>query len=201
MGDGYLLGVLLGCFVVYHPRIALLGLAALLLSAVMIQALKALFPIARPVELLQTVHVVGPVLRYGTFPSGHAAAGMSVALTLYSFSPSRSLRWFLLMAAVLVGVSRIFVGAHFPLDVAAGMLTATLSFALCTGLVWPFIEQHVWQRPAWDSAFFRALYYMELLAGSGALLLYSTLFAESGIAGAVVSSLIIIVTLPRFRKA
>ncbi len=198
VGDGYILGVFLGCFVAYRPRITALGLAALLVATFLVQGLKFLFPIARPVELVHTVHIVGPVLRYGTFPSGHAAAGMAVALTLYSFCSSPCMRKLILTAAFLIGLSRIFVGAHFPLDVVAGMLTATLSFAICTYLVWPYVKKHVWQTPAWDDAFFRAFYYVELLAASAALLIYSPFFAESGIAGACVSSLIIIATVRRF---
>uniref|UniRef100_A0A7C4ETF7 Phosphatase PAP2 family protein n=1 Tax=Desulfomonile tiedjei TaxID=2358 RepID=A0A7C4ETF7_9BACT len=200
MGDGYLLGVLLGCFIAYHPRIAALGLATLLLSAVLVQVLKALFPVARPVEVLQTVHVVGPVLRFGSFPSGHAAAGMSAGLTLYSFAAARITKYIVGTAAILIGLSRVFVGAHFPVDVAVGMLVAVLSFVFCAAFVWPIIAERVWQRPSWNKRRFRAFYCVELAAALGALFVYSPLFAESAIVGAAASTCMVVLVATRFRN-
>ncbi|MGB9618763.1 MAG: phosphatase PAP2 family protein [Desulfomonilaceae bacterium] len=200
MGDGYLLGVILGCFVAYYPRITALGLATLLLSAVLVQVLKALFPMARPVEVLQAVHVVGPVLRFGSFPSGHAAAGMSVGLTLYCFAASRAMKCIVATAGMLIGVSRIFVGAHFPVDVAVGMLVAVLSFVFCAAFLWPLIAERVQQRPSWNDRRFRAFYCMELAAALGALCVYSPLFAESAIVGVAASTLATILVAAQFRN-
>ncbi len=200
MGDGYLLGAILGCFIVYHPRIAALGLAALLLSGVLVQALKALFPMARPVEVLQTVHVVGPVLRFGSFPSGHAAAGMSAALTLYSFAASRMTKYIVVTVGIFIGISRICVGAHFPVDVAVGMLAAVLSFVFCAVFVWPIISRRVWQRPQRNNRLFQTLYGVELAAGLGALCVYSPLFAESPLIGAAASTIAVIFVARGIRK-
>lgn len=201
MGDGYLLGIILGCFIVYHPRITVMGLAALLMSGALTHIFKAIFPIERPAAVLEAVHVVGPVLRFGSFPSGHTAAAMSVALTLYSFAVSRLSKFVLILAATLVGLSRIFVGAHFPLDVVTGMLVAASSFLFCKGLLWSYLVKHVWRKPDWENVRFRVAYRVELIAGFGALLLYSPLFAESGLVGGIVSAVVIVWTLKGSRKA
>ena len=55
-----------------------------------------------------------------SFPSGHAANNMAVAVVLILFFPR--LGWLYLPIALLIGYSRIYTGSHWPLDVAAGMV-------------------------------------------------------------------------------
>jgi len=55
-----------------------------------------------------------------SFPSGHAANNMAVAVVFILFFPR--LGWLYLPIALLIGYSRIYTGSHWPLDVLAGMI-------------------------------------------------------------------------------
>ncbi len=69
-----------------------------------------------------------------SFPSGHAANSaivyLTVALLLMQIVESRSSRWYLISVAVLlvtaIGVSRVYLGVHWPSDVLAGWSFGTL---------------------------------------------------------------------------
>lgn len=116
----------------WRPRLALGIVLAALLTWAGSKGLKNLFDAPRPVAVLgvDAVHVIGPVLRRHAFPSGHTMVAFTLAglLVLPSGADLRR-RWgpLVLGLALLAGVSRCAVGAHWPADVLAG---ATLGW-LC----------------------------------------------------------------------
>ena len=55
-----------------------------------------------------------------SFPSGHTMTAFAVAVACSIFMPR--LRYVLIPFACLTGISRIYVGAHFPIDVIFGGL-------------------------------------------------------------------------------
>lgn len=61
----------------------------------------------------------------GSFPSDHMLIFSCIAFS-YLFSPFKKLAVLLLLIAVLVGWSRVFVGVHFPVDILAGFSLAFL---------------------------------------------------------------------------
>ena len=65
-----------------------------------------------------------------SFPSGHAANNMAVAVVLILFFPR--LGWLYLPIALLIGYSRIYTGSHWPLDVAAGMVLGLFGGVIAT---------------------------------------------------------------------
>ena len=80
------------------------------------------------------------MLRSGSFPSGHAAASMSVGLAIAHFCSSRATSAVVMAIALLIALSRIFVGAHFPADVFGGMISALGVFLIFRLTAWPTLE-------------------------------------------------------------
>jgi undecaprenyl-diphosphatase len=80
------------------------------------------------------------LVRHGadnSFPSDHASVAFAVAFAILAFHRRAGL--LLLAGAVAVGVSRILVGVHYPIDVAASVLVAFGTAALITTLGRPYV--------------------------------------------------------------
>lgn len=61
-----------------------------------------------------------------SFPSGHTGSSFASAWILYHNLPKKAGIPFLILA-VLISLSRLYVGVHYPSDVLAGFLTGILS--------------------------------------------------------------------------
>lgn len=64
-----------------------------------------------------------------SFPSDHATFMWTIAFGLLSWSPTRPSSWIALLLAALTSWARIFLGVHFPFDIAGSMAVALLSVA------------------------------------------------------------------------
>jgi undecaprenyl-diphosphatase len=114
---------------------------AVLATAVLVWAIKAAVGRVRPWIALG---LPAPISRPhdGSFPSGHAAGSFCVAVFLALTIPvvwkgsrtsARVLAALALVIAALIGLSRVYLGAHFPSDVAAGALLGALIGAAGAG--------------------------------------------------------------------
>lgn len=150
LGDGIIL-IPIALFMLFKGIYYSLSfiLAAILQGAILIICKKVLFTAsARPIQYLEheTIHFVPGVVvhHWNTFPSGHTttAFGMCIllALALNNIFISR----FLLLVAVLVGVSRIYLLQHFALDVAIGGLIGIGTSLAC--YYWIITNQN---KPHW----------------------------------------------------
>jgi len=156
------LGVVAAIFGGFRWRAFLLavGLAVGITDALVVDTLKSVVGRARPNDALEGVRsldlanvsprflAVAQPLRQkysvarisspggNSFPSGHAANNFAVAAVSVVFF--RRWGWLVLLPAVLVSYSRVYVGSHWPLDVVAsaligsgiGVLTATVLEAI-----------------------------------------------------------------------
>lgn len=123
LGDTLVALALLLAMARRRPAWVMAALAAALPAALLTHGLKHWVPVYRPAMALQdAVHVIGPVLNRGSFPSGHTATAFVLATVIVAGLRSCGPSLAVATLALLVGLSRIAVGAHWPVDVAAGML-------------------------------------------------------------------------------
>jgi membrane-associated phospholipid phosphatase len=75
----------------------------------------------------------------GSFPSGHTALAVSLAIAVFLLARGTRWQWPALAGGALVAVgvaaSRVYLGVHYPTDVAASFLAAGAAIAFFTG-VW-----------------------------------------------------------------
>lgn len=118
-------GVLAGCALLFSLLITNLGLKLILTRP-------------RPYTVVEGLI---PLLTSGdpnSFPSGHTSAAFSAGLVWARTMPKAWMRRAAVIQAVLMGLSRLYVGVHYPSDVLGGALVGTVCalLALYVGSLW-----------------------------------------------------------------
>ena len=82
----------------------------------------------RPWEALQDVQQLMPDPGDSSFPSGHATSSMATAFALWLNTRKGEYRdlhrwgWVAIVLALMIGLSRVYLGLHYPSDVIVGLL-------------------------------------------------------------------------------
>lgn len=125
----------------WHDKTLLAVASAIVLVTVIVSsALKLVLRRARP----DTEYAANMVFRSYSFPSGHAAAatigfGFIAYLTFLGLAAPWSiiLGVAVILFGLLVGISRIYLGAHYPSDVIGGMLLGLVGIVIILFIVRP----------------------------------------------------------------
>lgn len=126
-GDGFLYP-LVACYLYYADApvgqpFVVCALCSFLVERPVYYVLKNGFRRGRPQQALPNFHsLIVPSDRF-SFPSGHTSAAFLMASLLGYFFPALILPLYTWASAV--GVSRIFLGVHFPTDVLVGSTIGT----------------------------------------------------------------------------
>ena len=124
MGDGMAAGCILAVVFRKAPRIALVGIIAVLLSGLIVQVLKSYLSIPRPAGILSLdeFYLYGDILKSRAFPSGHSSTAFSLLGTFFYVSEDNKRIILFFATALLIAFSRVAIGIHWPTDILAGSM-------------------------------------------------------------------------------
>ena len=132
LGDDGIIWIIMGLVLLIPKKTRKCGIMVLATLLVMLIVnniiLKNLIARARPYstypelvsDLVDIIHIPTSY----SFPSGHTVSAMAVAFTV--FSQHKKFGVVTLILAFLMGLSRLYVGVHFPTDVYGGIIVAFL---------------------------------------------------------------------------
>lgn len=109
---------------IYQKSRNVVSVAVVTISGyILANLLKLLIQADRPFVLLNDIHNLIPESGYA-FPSGHSATIAAFAFAV--FFRNKKLGYICLMAMLLIGLSRIVAGVHFPIDIIGGYILGFL---------------------------------------------------------------------------
>lgn len=146
LGGGYIIGIItifvIGYLILQKRFDALfIVLAATIGGTLIVFGLKDLYGRERP-DLIFRLHETNSL----SFPSGHSMMSAVVYLTqaaiIARFQRNIKIRFYILSAALfltfIIGVSRVYLGVHYPTDVIAGWTIGLAWATFCWFVVWFF---------------------------------------------------------------
>ncbi len=135
-GDTVVALTLLLPFCGRRPDIIRALVIAAIIATLSVHGFKELFGVLRPagVLALEQINIIGPILKQGSFPSGHTATIFLLIGIVCLLNQRRGFCYLLVTIAFAVGLSRSGVGAHWPADVMAGAINGWLSAVIAVYL-------------------------------------------------------------------
>ena len=129
LGNGGAFWIVLTLLLLIFKRTRRMGVycaASMLLTLLVVNlCIKPLAARTRPYELIQGLEILVSRPRDFSFPSGHSANSLTCAWTIFRLAP-RKHGVPALVLAILIALSRLYVGVHFPTDVLAGAAIGVL---------------------------------------------------------------------------
>lgn len=138
LGDTRVALAFLLIFVYRNPQILPATLFAAVPVTLVIHFFKNFYQLERPAAVLNvdSFNLIGKALKAGSFPSGHSATIGVIAALLILISRYGFQRVVVIVLMLVVAVSRVMVGAHWPVDTfvgsAIGLLFGLMGYWLST---------------------------------------------------------------------
>lgn len=124
LGNGYLLVVVILLATLHSFRLSVTVLATGVVAGLIGTAVKKILLLPRPAKFMgrDAIHLVFDVDLHirNSFPSGHTATAFCIATVLALYFRNNVLSALLIIIAMLVGISRVYLGQHFIVDAAGG---------------------------------------------------------------------------------
>ncbi len=160
LGDTLVASLVLMLFLRRKPELVWAAICTGAIGGIAVQSVKAIVCEPRPLSVYAegTIGHIGPHLHSFSFPSGHTATAFALAALLAWAYPHWYARIAFFAYAILVGISRVVVGVHWPVDVAFGAF-----FGLVSAWLGVFIAQ---KYPAGSSPIVMKTAGLLLLAGA-----------------------------------
>jgi len=129
LGDSLIAAVLFFPWIRRHPELVWAAVISSIIALLVSHGLKNFLHLPRPAAVLpgDTFQIIGPVFKHRSFPSGHATTVFTLLGIWILSSASIAQRWMLLVTGMIIALSRIVVGVHWPTDVLAGMSIGWIS--------------------------------------------------------------------------
>jgi membrane-associated phospholipid phosphatase len=114
-------------FILNYRRLAIVTILGVLTLWVLVETIKALSIRERPFLTINKSRVIGWREKGHSFPSGHTTQiFFMTTLFVHHFQPGVVGTAALYAVATLVGFTRIYIGAHYPRDVIAGVVLGSV---------------------------------------------------------------------------
>ena len=132
--------------------------AAVMFANVGIGMLKNVFSRYRPWYASEKIELLRDVDGF-SFPSGHSANCTSLYPTAaYEYKEKKWLVWVAVLVPLLCGISRCYVGAHWPTDVIVGWLTGLVIFVAVEWILRKVKNKYIFYGAAIVLSFFGMFY-------------------------------------------
>ncbi|MCL7411740.1 MAG: phosphatase PAP2 family protein [Methanosarcinaceae archaeon] len=113
--------ILIALYLWKGKRVAVSYAFVIFVATILVFALKSFFEVPRPDEVRFVIEAHGY-----SMPSGHTSRSFASAMLLHPLVNNSKFRLLIWILAALIGLSRIFVGVHYPSDILVGALVGCI---------------------------------------------------------------------------